>query len=93
MRRKSNDEFATAYRAQVRSLSLRPWELPPCCVTETSSRSREERQASALLRRMIDAGLSKFCPNPREALEAIAAEEPDRKPRERPRGGESRTTV
>jgi hypothetical protein len=52
-----------AYGCQMRSLRLRPWEVPPCEVREG-----ESGPGQALLQQLLRAGLSKYEPDPLEAL-------------------------
>ena len=52
-----------AYCAQHVSLNLRPWETPPC-----SCSADGDGPGSALLRRLLAAGLSRFEPDPAAAL-------------------------
>jgi hypothetical protein len=60
-------EFA-AHVLQVRALSLRPWETPPC--SEDADDPDGDKAAQALLREMLAAGVSRYHPNPVQALEA-----------------------
>jgi hypothetical protein len=64
-------EFAS-YGCQMRSLALRPWQSPPCCVG-TDETNPEHAPAVALLRRLFDAGLSRYEPNPIVALATVAS--------------------
>jgi len=57
-------EFA-AYSCQMDSLRLKPWELPPCAVDVND---REHRQAAKLLTQMLAVGLSRYEPDPVQAL-------------------------
>jgi hypothetical protein len=59
-------EFA-AYCVQGESLKLRPWQEPPCVVSEDNPGERDA-DAQALLRRMLEAGLSRYEPDPLQAL-------------------------
>jgi hypothetical protein len=61
-------EFAASC-AQSRALHLKPWELPPCDIYEDDPDSPGKR----LLKRMLDAGISQFHPDPIAALEAAGA--------------------
>jgi hypothetical protein len=69
-------EVATfcADRAQSVALTLKPWECwPPCTVEpdDTDERGLEHRRigkSAALLRRMLAAGLSRYEPDPINAL-------------------------
>jgi hypothetical protein len=49
---------------QRRQLELRPWDLPPCALD-----APDDSGAGRLLRRMLDAGLSRYDPNPIRGLE------------------------
>jgi hypothetical protein len=60
-------EFA-AYSQQFSNLKLRPWHTPPCCVAIDD----DDAQAAAFLRKMLDAGVSRWHPNPLRALEEAA---------------------
>ena len=62
-------EFA-AYCVQGDTLSLRPWEEPPCCD------SAQGNPGDRLLQRMLAAGLSRYEPDPLGAL-ARAARRPN----------------
>jgi hypothetical protein len=53
---------------QGRALHLRPWEESPCHVDEDDPQERD-KQAQALLRRMLAAGVSRYHPDPLRALE------------------------
>src|SRR5262245_44578858 len=59
-------EFA-AWHCQIESLSLMPWELPPCA----SDGVGDEKHAK-LYRQLTTAGVSVFHPDPVAALEAAA---------------------
>src|SRR5262245_43190568 len=66
-------EFA-AYVCQSRSLSLRPWETPPCLASPDPVDERPgsgNRAAWALAQRLEAAGLSRFEPDPISALAAL----------------------
>src|SRR5262249_28750749 len=58
---------------QVKNLRLKPWEAPPCdSSSEVVSDNYGSRQGEgALLRRMLAAGISRFCPDPLAALAAV----------------------
>lgn len=63
-----------SYSRQFDTLSLKPWESPPCEITDpdaviASARAAPHRVASArLLRRMQRTGISRFHPDPVTAL-------------------------
>lgn len=59
-----------SYSEQMDSLKLRPWMFPPCWLV-LSDRKPEHADGVALLRRLLDAGLSKFEPDPIGALRAV----------------------
>ena len=72
-------EFA-AYAAQCDSLGLRPWQTPPCWITDLAATlrlpfgdPRGEREAAELLRKMLNCGLSRFEPDPLAALDRVEA--------------------
>jgi hypothetical protein len=55
-----------AYRCQSRALHLKPWQIPPLYCYEG------DKDGEALLRRMLDAGLSRYEPDPLRALDKNA---------------------
>ena len=55
-------EFA-AYCAQTVSLHLKPWEAPPC-LSDGEGNAPEDK----LCRKMLEAGISRFHPDPMAAL-------------------------
>jgi hypothetical protein len=59
-------EFA-AHVCQYRALHLKPWQSPPCIVDEDDP-DEDDRDAQALLRQMLAAGVSRFEPDPLAAL-------------------------
>ena len=72
-----------AFHCQVERLGLPPWLHPPCNVldietalTATDERSERTgyRAAAQLLKRMLDAGVSKYEPDPQGALARAEAE-------------------
>jgi hypothetical protein len=65
-------EFA-AYSCQMVNLKLQPWDFPPCWVEPDDYR---HRQAAKLLREMLEAGVSKYHPDPLAAIEAAKAVQP-----------------
>jgi hypothetical protein len=79
MLRTQSEQEVGAFAAglcQVRSLRLKPWECPPCdtgggvnVALYYGSRPGEIE----LLRRMLAAGVSRFNPDPMQALAAVAA--------------------
>ena len=57
-----------AYHSQNVALNLKPWEEPPCVADEDDPNERD-KGAQKLLRRMLDAGVSRFDPDPLAAIE------------------------
>lgn len=57
-----------AYCVQTTSLHLEPWQEPPCVADADDPRERD-KDAQALLRRMLAAGVSRYDPDPLAALE------------------------
>jgi hypothetical protein len=60
--------------AQTRSLRLQPWQLPPfraslADLDQPPGDPSGRRESAELLRRLLDAGLSPFEPDPLRALE------------------------
>jgi hypothetical protein len=72
-------EFA-AYCCQCRTLRLKPWQSPPCSsgphnnVDDFPGAGRAA--AAQLLKRLLDAGLSRWEPDPIAALERVEAAKP-----------------
>jgi hypothetical protein len=58
-------------RAQYDALHLKPWQEPVCSVDEDDPNERS-KDAQAMLRRMLAAGVSRFHPDPVAALEGEA---------------------
>jgi hypothetical protein len=68
---------------QERALHLKPWENPPCVIEDPDDpderlepdkpgpASDGRRQAAALLKRMLAAGVSRYHPDPLRALEEV----------------------
>jgi hypothetical protein len=61
-----------AFHRQFASLSLLPWQSPP--MYGDIDRPRRDQHAAELLQRMLDAGLSRYEPDPVAALERAKAE-------------------
>jgi hypothetical protein len=61
-------EFAASC-VQSRTLHLKPWELPPCDIYPNDPDSPGKR----LLKRMLEADVSRYAPDPIAALEAAGA--------------------
>lgn len=59
-----------AYWCQCHALGLKPWQPPPL-YGHLPKPNNEHAKAAALLKRMIDSGLSKFEPDPLKALRDI----------------------
>jgi hypothetical protein len=75
-------KFAS-YSAQIESLALQPWQDPPCCarlcnLAKPFDDPRGERESADVLKRLLDAGLSRYEPDP---LAAIAEAEQRQAPR------------
>jgi hypothetical protein len=62
---------AAAYHCQIEALNLKPRQEPPCVADEDDPDERD-KQAQALLRRLLAAGLSRYEPNPLKALSKAA---------------------
>jgi hypothetical protein len=60
-------EFAS-YSQQMRSLQLRPWQFPPCWLSLGDS-NPEHAAAVVLVKRLFDAGLLRYEPDPIKALQ------------------------
>ena len=72
-------QFA-AYSCQTENLQLRPWQTAPLWVGNLDvalhlpfGDPRGDREAAELLKQMLDAGLSRFEPDPLDALDALDA--------------------
>jgi hypothetical protein len=48
---------------QSQQLQLRPWDVPPCRLTQP-----DDSEAGRVLSRMLDAGMSRYAPNPLAVL-------------------------
>src|SRR5262245_1820076 len=59
-------EFA-CHCVQYRALHLKPWQTPPY-LAELDDDDPDVAEARQLLRRMLDAGLSRYDPDPAKAL-------------------------
>lgn len=59
-------EFA-AYCCQIKALGLRHWQEPPCVVDQDDPNERN-KEAQAMLRTMLQAGVSRYDPDPLQAL-------------------------
>ena len=67
-----------AYACENRLLRLQPWRDPPCIasldnLTKPHGDQRGERESAEWLRRLLDAGLSRFEPDPLAAIERVEA--------------------
>ena len=84
LREESWEEVAIfcAECCQERSLHLKPWQIPPCTIENPDDpnagalrsdypglASDGRREAAALLKRMLAAGISRFHPDPLAALD------------------------
>jgi hypothetical protein len=70
-KRLSEKEKRERYAAQFKNLRLKPWQEPPCVMGDEPVRGTEdERRSMELRRRMIDAGIDPWHPDPLAALEA-----------------------
>ena len=63
-------QLTAAYHCQVRNLKLKPWEAPPCFGDAYPGHDGHVGGAK-LLRQLLDAGLSRFEPNPLSALAKV----------------------
>jgi hypothetical protein len=61
-------EFA-AFVCQSHALNLKPWQVPPCVVEDLNEPRVGEEEAAKLLRRMLRAKISRWHPDPLQALE------------------------
>ena len=61
-----------SYDAQCRVLGLKPWQSPPC-YGDAFPGHDGHANAAVLLRKLLDAGLSRWDPDPLVALAAIEA--------------------
>jgi hypothetical protein len=76
---RSWDETAhfCSYHQQMNALNLHPWELPPLSIYPDDAdymkiRGRQVTpEAVTLLKRMLDAGISRYHPDPLAALAAV----------------------
>jgi len=62
----ARDGKAAAYSLQMDNLKLKPWENPPMY----GDVSNADAKARRLLKRMLDAGVSRYHPDPLAAIEA-----------------------
>jgi hypothetical protein len=70
-----------AYGAQMEALQLRPWQWPPCWISDRDlawalaqpDDYRGIRRAAELARRMRDLGIDRYHPDPVAACEAAEA--------------------
>jgi hypothetical protein len=59
-----------AYDCQIRTLRLKPWETAPMDVIDPNEPRYGEEAAARLLKRMLQAGVSRYAPDPMGTLEA-----------------------
>jgi hypothetical protein len=64
-----------AYHYQVHVLGLRPWQSPPC-YGDVAPGHDGHADAAVLLKRLLDAGLSRWEPDPLAALAQAEARSP-----------------
>ena len=65
---------SASYHLQVKNLRLKPWQCPPCdCSDEVGLGYGRSRGEVMLRRRMLEAKISFFEPDPATALEKIAS--------------------
>jgi len=57
-----------SYIEQVRNLELQPHECAPCWVIDPDDANGKDREAAKLVRRLREAGVSQYHPNPMQAL-------------------------
>jgi len=70
-KRLTEAEKSARYAAQCTNLRLKPWQEPPCVMGDEPMRGTEdERRSMELRRRMIDAGIDPWHPDPLAALKA-----------------------
>jgi hypothetical protein len=70
----TEDEQRATYSAQIKALGLKPWQEPPC-VQDPNRHCRgteDERVMMQLLRRMLEAGVSRWHHDPLTALAEAA---------------------
>jgi hypothetical protein len=53
-----------AHSCQFESLRLKPWEIPPCSINDDEM----DTDGGRLLQRMLDAGVSRYHPDPLKEL-------------------------
>ena len=67
-------EFAS-YSCQIESLSLKPWQSPPCHIDEDAVPDNDDREPDTvgrkLLRQMLANNISRFEPDPLTALRRV----------------------
>ena len=63
------------YAEQCKNLRLTPWQEPPCVMGDEPIRGTEdERRSMELRRRLIEAGISQWHPDPLAALAEVAGQ-------------------
>jgi hypothetical protein len=74
---------AATYSCQIASLQLRPWDWPPCWLETDADIAAalklpandhtQQRRAAKIVQRLLALGLSRYEPNPLEAIEGAEA--------------------
>jgi hypothetical protein len=74
---------AATYSCQTASLQFRPWEWPPCWLERDADIAAalklpagdhtQQRRAAKIVQRLLALGLSRYEPNPLEAIEGAEA--------------------
>jgi hypothetical protein len=59
------------FHFQMQNLGLRPWQNPPMFLIDDDSSRPEDLAAFKIMRKLIDAGLSVYEPDPLAALAAV----------------------
>lgn len=67
------------YSVQIDSLGLLPWQHPPCRASladldQPYDDPSGRRESAEVLKRLFDAGLSRYEPSPLQALQRVEAE-------------------
>lgn len=67
-----NDKKFASYSMQVDNLKLKPWQSPPCHLYGEDRVDDCDHHADKIFRRMLDAGISIWHPDPLAALAEVA---------------------